>query len=329
MLELALSPGLWNVMIYEIVRRMTVDPGALLQSKSFEKSKRYHENAIVEAGILQAINERGGRGLSHCVVMHDSFSFDGHYCLVMEKMGPSLYDFMKRHRYQPFPMACIQDFAVQLLETLEFLHSFRLIHTDLKIENLLLFDDREISVGKRRLPKSTRIKVIDFGGAAFDSPTNFATINTRQYRAPEVVLGVGWSMPSDMWSIGCILAELYRGDLLFATHDNVEHLALMEKIVGYFPVRMIRAARGFLKRDLVDEAFDSHGVHRMDRVLPQEQLNFVRRAPSLEDIVHDREEDWFLRLLRMILVLDPNRRATAHECLQYLHHIRRGIPRHL
>jgi hypothetical protein len=160
--------------------------------------KRYYESALIEARIVQDVNCRGGRGRTHCAVLHDSFTFDGHFCMVFESLGPSLYDFLKRHEYRPFPMVCVQDFAVQLLETVEFLHSFRLIHTDLKIENILLMNDREVTYGHQRVPESTRIKVIDFGGACYDSDKKSSVINTRQYRAPEVILGTGWSMPSDM-----------------------------------------------------------------------------------------------------------------------------------
>ena len=59
--------------------------------------------------------------------------------------------------------------------------------------------------------------VIDFGGATFDWEHKSVLINTRQYRAPEVILGLEWSMPSDMWSVGCIMMELYTGELLFQT----------------------------------------------------------------------------------------------------------------
>lgn len=56
-------------------------------------------------------------------------------------------------------------------------------------------------------------------------------INTRQYRSPEVILDIGWSFASDVWSLGCILIELYTGKLLFGTHDHLEHLAM---IVSYY-----------------------------------------------------------------------------------------------
>ena len=65
--------------------------------------------------------------------------------------------------------------------------------------------------------------MIDFGSATFDSEAKGGVINTRQYRAPEVMLGQGWSMPSDMWSAGCILMELYTGQLLFKTVRAPSH----------------------------------------------------------------------------------------------------------
>jgi len=276
--------------------------------------KRYYDSAKIEADIIEDVNRRGQRGVTHCAILYDTFSFQGHYCMVLEALGPSLYDFLKGQKYHPFPIHCVRDFAQQLLETLEFLHSFRLIHTDLKPENILLLNGRKVPQrGGYSIPESTRIKVIDFGGATYDNEKKGSIVNTRQYRAPEVILGVGWSMPSDLWSIGCILAELYQGELLFATHDNTEHLALIERIVGPFPRAMLRRAKNVA---IVDAAFDSGGSHRMERVLRADQLSYVKRTAPLESILAYDEDAWFLRLLRRILVIDPDERATARECLR-------------
>ena len=290
--------------------------------------KRYYESALVEARIIDDVNRRGGRGMSHCVILQESFTFQKHYCMVFERLGPSLYDFLKRHEYQPFPLKCVQDFAVQLLETLEFLHSFRLIHTDLKIENILLMNDREVTYANQRLPESTRIKLIDFGGACYDSDKKSSIINTRQYRAPEVILGIGWSMPSDMWSLGCILAELLLGELLFATHDNLEHLALIERTISSFPMWMLKKARSNSRSQLADEAFSTRGYHRMQEVLPAESASFVNSSPPLGSLFRRQEDAWFLDLLRKILVIDPYERATAYECLQFLSRIGRNVVRY-
>ena len=77
------------------------------------------------------------------------------------------------------------------------------------------------------------IRIIDFGGATYASDHHSKIINTRQYRAPEVILQCcDWNEKSDIWSVACILIELYTGELFFPTHENVEHLAMIEKACG-------------------------------------------------------------------------------------------------
>lgn len=279
--------------------------------------RRYHDSATIEANIVEGVNRRGGRGISHCVNLHTSFTWNSHYCLVFENLGPSLYDFLKKHNYCGFPMICVRDFTKQLLEALEFMHSFGLIHTDLKPENILLLNYREVPYkwhGRTyMIPESTKVKIIDFGGATYDSEKKSSVVNTRQYRAPEVILGLGWSMPSDLWSAGCILVELYLGELLFATHDNLEHLALIEKIVAPFPQRILSRAKN---SQLVEDAFDRNGKHRMGRVLPPESAAYVQKMRPLESIVLP-EDSRFLDLIRMLLVINPYDRASAHSCVRH------------
>lgn len=108
--------------------------------------------------------------------------------------------------------------------------------------------------------KRTDVRLIDFGSATFDHEHHSTIVSTRHYRAPEVILGrfvrnkkkknwrinflfliyvteLGWAQPCDVWSIGCILFELYLGITLFQTHDNREHLAMMQRILGEIPIR--------------------------------------------------------------------------------------------
>lgn len=76
------------------------------------------------------------------------------------------------------------------------------------------------------------IRLIDFGSATFNDEYHSSVVSTRHYRAPEIILNLGWSYACDIWSIGCILVEFYTGDALFQTHDNLEHLAMMEAVCG-------------------------------------------------------------------------------------------------
>ena len=82
--------------------------------------------------------------------------------------------------------------------------------------------------------------MIDFGGATYAHESHTLIINTRQYRAPEVILeNRSWDEKSDIWSMACIIVELYTGELFFDTHDNnLEHLAMIEKQCGPIPLRM-------------------------------------------------------------------------------------------
>lgn len=128
------------------------------------------------------------------------------------------------------------------------LHDLKLIHTDLKPENILLVkNDYQTFTYNRTIPSSSRssnrsakhrrvlldpeIRLIDFGSATFDEEYHSTVVSTRHYRAPEIILQLGWSYPCDIWSIGCILVEFFTGDALFQTHDNLEHLAMMESVV--------------------------------------------------------------------------------------------------
>lgn len=91
--------------------------------------------------------------------------------------------------------------------------------------------------------RSTDIRLIDFGSATFENEYHSSVVSTRHYRAPEIILGLPWSYPCDLFSIGCILVEFYTGDALFQTHDNLEHLAMMEVVMGKMPPRMIERGR--------------------------------------------------------------------------------------
>mmetsp|Transcript_19155 Transcript_19155/g.32368 ORF Transcript_19155/g.32368 Transcript_19155/m.32368 type:complete len:168 (-) Transcript_19155:136-639(-) len=100
---------------------------------------RYIDSARIEANILDDIytKQKQTKNVDMCVKMYSHFKFDGHYCLVFEPLGVSLLDLVKRNDYKRLPLNCVRDVSRQLLEALEFLASMQLIHTDLKLENIL------------------------------------------------------------------------------------------------------------------------------------------------------------------------------------------------
>merc|ERR1711997_98800 len=107
--------------------------------------------------------------------------------------------------------------------------------------------------------------------------------NTRQYRAPEVLLGVGWDHQSDVWSIGCILAELWTGNLLFQTHENIEHLALMEKILETpIPTAMIDKVQAQIESGTQPRARKRKKINWPLKASSDESKNHVKAQKTLK-----------------------------------------------
>lgn len=162
--------------------------------------EKYTSSAKIEVDILKDIQNVDGNGESHCVVLRDQFMYkDRIMCLVFEYLGDSLYEFLKRNDYKGFFVADIQRIAFQMLKGLSFLKKNRLIHTDLKPENVLLTCGRDEFIEvpfprsktgmMTRRPATSDIKIIDFGSTIYDDDYHSTIINTRQYRSPEVILG--------------------------------------------------------------------------------------------------------------------------------------------
>ncbi|KAL8414939.1 hypothetical protein RB594_005952 [Gaeumannomyces avenae] len=219
----------------------------LVAIKIIRSVQKYRDASRIELRVLQTLKLNDAENRNRCIHLRDTFDYRGHICIVMDLLGQSVFDFLKGNSFVPFPNSQIQSFARQLLTSVAFLHDLNLIHTDLKPENILLADATyQTFTYNRKIPSSsttvsrqatqrkvlldTEIRLIDFGSATFQDEYHSSVVSTRHYRAPEIILGLGWSYPCDIWSIGCILVEFFTGDALFQTHDNLEHLAMMEAV---------------------------------------------------------------------------------------------------
>ncbi|KAH6567360.1 hypothetical protein BASA62_006184 [Batrachochytrium salamandrivorans] len=214
--------------------------------------------------------------------------------------------------------ATLLSFAHQILVATSYLHSLGITHTDLKPENLMLecADSRPISPfnsGKKMLI-DTRLILIDFGSATLDHDYHRAVVSTRHYRAPEIILGVEWSYPCDVWSIGCILVELYTGKALFQTHDNLEHLRMIEVVLGTFPFDFL------LSSSDGSQFFNKQGLVKFPGTdTDQKSIDYVSHMKPLLALVNggDLLSKRLLDLLWRMLEIDPGVRITAKEALQH------------
>merc|ERR1712057_12702 len=135
------------------------------------------------------------------------------------------------NNFQGVSLGLIRRFAIQLLTALRFLRKQRIIHCDFKPENVLL-----------KNPTKSGIKVIDFGSSCFEDERIYTYIQSRFYRAPEVILGLPYDVAIDMWSFGCILAELYTGYPLFPGENEAEQLACIMEVLDAPPADQVEAS---------------------------------------------------------------------------------------
>lgn len=210
---------------------------------------RYRQAAKTELRVLKTIKDNDPRGQYQCLLLKEYFDYKNHICLVTDLYGRSVYDFMTSNGYARFPGSHVQAIGKQLVRSVCFLHDLGIIHTDLKPENILICDETSVeeplpkqilgmiterrkraSGGKRKILINPEVKLIDFGSAVFYDEYHPPVVSTRHYRAPEIVLGLGWSFPCDIWSIACVLVELVTGESLYPIHENLEHMAMMQRI---------------------------------------------------------------------------------------------------
>jgi dual-specificity kinase len=309
--------------------------------------EKYRDAARAEIKVLKTIAKFDAGNKSGCVRLLDSFEWRGHVCMVFHAHGKSLYDFIKDNQYKPFRINEVAVIGVALLQSVVFLHDLTLVHTDLKPENILLDNDKfkeeesEVSdlyrsdnskYGRRKVPLSFKVKLIDFGSATFNERHHTTTVSTRHYRAPEVLLRAGWSYPCDLWSVGTILIELFTGDALFQTHDEDEHLHMIERALKQpFPVDMVRDAEKVDKAHIA-EFFNSQYELRAPvsvkgrtasekmravRDMATPDMIFERAArqmsnPAKKDAVRD-----FHDLLKHLIHYDPRTRWRARDAINH------------
>ncbi|WWC72176.1 uncharacterized protein I206_106136 [Kwoniella pini CBS 10737] len=271
--------------------------GQSVAVKIIRNKKRFHAQALVEVKILQQLVEWDPEDKHYMVRMTDSFSFRGHLCIITELLSINLYELIKANQFAGFSTVLIRRFTTQMLASLQLMRSHRIVHCDLKPENILLCH-----------PSKSGIKVIDFGSSCLETEKVYTYIQSRFYRSPEVILGMNYAMAIDMWSLGCILAELYTGVPIFPGENEHEQLACIMEVLGV-PDRHIveRASRRKL-------FFDATGSPR-----PFVNAKGRRRRPGTKSLaaVLKCDDDLFVDFIAKCLTWDPDKRLKPQPALRH------------
>ncbi|OMJ86245.1 hypothetical protein SteCoe_12310 [Stentor coeruleus] len=197
--------------------------------KVVRNKKRFNKQAMVEIKILQTLRENDIKGKNHVVKIKNYFVFRKHICMTFEILNMNLYELLQQNNFEGFNLGLIHKFVLQLLRCLNFAFKFNIIHCDLKPENIMLVNS-----------KRAEIKVIDFGSSCFESEKIYTYIQSRFYRAPEIILGIPYTPAIDMWSLGCIIVEIFTGYPLFISESEHDQLLLIIEIFGLPPEHIIK-----------------------------------------------------------------------------------------
>lgn len=226
-----------------------------------------------------------------------SFYFRGHLCISTELLDMNLYEFIKAHSFRGFSLKIIRRFTKQILSSLILLKQRKIIHCDLKPENILL-----------KHPLQSELKVIDFGSSCFENEKVYTYIQSRFYRSPEVILGMTYGLPIDMWSVGCILAELFTGVPIFPGENEQEQLACIMEVFGPPEKHLIEKST---RKKLF---FDSMGKPRLTV-----SSKGRRRRPSSKTLQQALkcDDEAFIDFLARCLRWDPDRRLKPEDAVRH------------
>lgn len=216
------------------------------------------------------------RGEGAIIRLMSYFMHASHLCLVFEMLGPNLYELLKKRQFRGLPMGAVRTLVRQATEGIKLLGRKSVVHCDLKPENILMVRSEDLEgaiaecksqgeeqIGKNAvggggtpgradkssvaatpstLSKETEeqwIKLIDFGSACFEGQTTHTYIQSRFYRSPEVLIGLPYDSAIDIWSLGCVAAELFLGlPILPGVHEH-DQLGRILEMIGPIPDWML------------------------------------------------------------------------------------------
>lgn len=279
---------------------------------------------------LSGLEERS----KHITQFYDVFYYEDHCCFVLELVSQNILTFINYFDdlYVPIPLKLIKKIVSDTLKGLNFMHKHGTIHTDLKPENVFaerpIFpyepfsadDTREVFNCLEDDESTINFKLGDFGNSCFADGILNELIQTRQYRSPEVLLGLNYDSSADIWSLACMTFELATRHHLFdptlSDSDKEEnsknrelfdavHLSMIESVLGPIPRDWARNGKQY------PALYNRHGglIATYHKQLPCLYNLLVKYGLSEQDAAELSE------FLEPMLSIIPKQRPTAEELL--------------
>eukprot|EP01087_Luapelamoeba_hula_P010710 TRINITY_DN2843_c0_g1_i1.p1 TRINITY_DN2843_c0_g1~~TRINITY_DN2843_c0_g1_i1.p1 ORF type:complete len:1205 (+),score=187.13 TRINITY_DN2843_c0_g1_i1:310-3924(+) len=313
----------------QVVKCKKLDTGDVVAVKVVKNRPAYFNQGMFEVNILEVLNQQFDSDKYNIVELLDYFIDREHLCLVFELLSVNMFELIKQNQYRGLSTNLIRVFLKQILKTLRSIADCGIIHCDLKPENILL-----------RNQTTPQIKLIDFGSACYEHQTVYTYIQSRFYRSPEVIIGHPYTAAIDMWSLGCMTAELFLGLPLFPGHNEYNQLVRMLEMLGELPESILALGKfstkfynkistegGCLFRLKTEEQYAKEQeveVKPFKRYFPYTSLGDIissyRYKKDLSPEALEKEKRVRIALtdfLGGLLRLDPADRWTAEQAFQH------------
>jgi dual specificity tyrosine-phosphorylation-regulated kinase 2/3/4 len=295
-----------------------------------KNTKDFFDQSLDEIKILELLRQTGKCNQHNIIEMKTFFYHREHLVIVTELLRQNLFEFGKfiiDNNEEPyFTRRRLCYLTGQVLAALKFVHNLGLVHSDIKPENILLSSYSR-----------AKVKVIDFGSSCYLTDRQSSYIQSRSYRAPEVVLGLPYDGKIDVWSLGCVVAEMYTGEVTFQNDSIVSMLSRIEAICGAFPRHMTaqgrQSNRFFTKSGLLYELVepDEHrtnpvqdddeaglfDVFQPKRTTMASRLGYDPQALQQPSTPEEQDQALFVDFIRSVLTIDPDSRPTAAQALRH------------
>ncbi|XWS64323.1 hypothetical protein CRYUN_Cryun06bG0176500 [Craigia yunnanensis] len=289
----------------------TADPEEVA-IKIIRSNETMHKAGQLEVQILKKLAGADPDDKRHCVRFLSSFKYRNHLCLVFESLHMNLREVLKKFgRNIGLKLTAVRTYAKQLFIALKHLKNCGVLHCDIKPDNMLVNEAKNV------------LKLCDFGSAMFAGKNEITPyLVSRFYRAPEIILGLPYDHPMDMWSVGCCLYELYTGKVLFPGSTNNDMLRLHMELKGPFPKKMLR--KGAFTEQHFDQDLNFHAteedpvtkksIKRMIlNIKPKDISSIIVGSPGEDPKMVANFKD----LLDKFFVLDPEKRMTVTQSLAH------------
>jgi len=305
-------------MFSSVVRALDEKTGKLVAIKIIRQNDTMRKAGMKEIGILEQLLEADPEDKKHVIKFERYFDHKGHLCMVFENLSMNLRELLKKYgRDVGLNLRAIRAYAQQIFLGLSLLRKCNIVHADLKPDNLLVSDNRNM------------LKVCDLGSASSASDNEVTPyLVSRFYRAPEIILGIPFDYAIDVWSIGCTLFELYTGKILFTGRNNNQMLRSIMECRGKYPPKLLR--RGSLAHMHFDEMLNFHSIEEdritgrpVTRVLdfkkPERDLKTRLMGKGTRGMADGDAKDLtlFVDFLDRCLTLNPEKRCTPAEALKH------------